>query len=127
MSRDKIQEDVKLFVSNFNNLPIEDISLGTTLGDDLGIDGDDAYCFFEEFAEHYDVDLSQFALDQHFGSECCCPLLWPYYIAMWIARHIAPPEYHARLGGLEPVTIKDLIQTVRAGNWHNRKKSAEGR
>jgi acyl carrier protein len=45
------------------------VTLDAELGDDLGIDGDDAAELLGAFAEEFKVDLSAFDFDAHFGPE----------------------------------------------------------
>ena len=45
------------------------ISGSTELAYDLGLDGDDAKKFMLSFQDRFNVDLSHFNFDQHFGGE----------------------------------------------------------
>lgn len=44
-------------------------SLDSTLQRDFGLDGDDAEEFLQKFAGRFEVDLSEFRFQQHFGGE----------------------------------------------------------
>ncbi len=68
-------------------MPVADLCRTTRLGEDLGMDGDDAVDFFEDFAETFRVDLADMRWDRHFGPEGCNPLiyLWPPFW-VWRAR-----------------------------------------
>jgi hypothetical protein len=46
-----------------------ELSSETDIARDLGVDGDDAREFMIEFHRQFDVDLSKFEFDRHFGSE----------------------------------------------------------
>jgi len=60
---------VKEFIAAYWNKPLDKISDETRIEDDLGITGDDAYEFMEEFQKKFDVDLTTFKFDMHFGPE----------------------------------------------------------
>jgi hypothetical protein len=45
------------------------LSSNTDIAKDLGVDGDDASEFMLKFQQEFDVDLSYFDFDQHFGGE----------------------------------------------------------
>jgi acyl carrier protein len=46
------------------------LSEDTRLLHDLGMDGTDAVEFMEAFSEEFNVDMSEFKFDRHFGPEC---------------------------------------------------------
>lgn len=57
------------FIASYWNEPLDNISNETRIEDDLGITGDDAIEFMEEFQNEFNVDLNTFEFDKHFGPE----------------------------------------------------------
>src|SRR5689334_14737228 len=47
----------------------EILSLGTQIGNDLGIDGDDSWELLEKFVSKYNLGVSGFEFSKHFLSE----------------------------------------------------------
>ena len=45
------------------------LSRDTDIAKDLGVDGDDAHDFMRRYQREFEVDLSQFEFDRHFGGE----------------------------------------------------------
>ena len=66
-----LQERVLAFVSEQTGAKREKIHLETTLSGDLGVEGDDAVEFFEEFRTKFAVDLQELGRDWsfYFGPE----------------------------------------------------------
>jgi len=57
------------FVKSWNLIQPDKITLDTLIEKDLGITGDDAIDFIEEFAKKFDVDIVSFDYSKYFGSE----------------------------------------------------------
>ena len=77
----------------------------TELGRDLGLDGMDAYEFLGAFGQEFNVDMSSFGFDKHFGPEGID--------LTWLHRKLLNkkgPKY-------VPITIGDLVKAVAAKNW----------
>ncbi len=64
-----ISKKVKEFISSYGYASLEDLSDETRIEDDLGITGDDAYDFMEDYQNEFEVDLTGFQFDKHFGPE----------------------------------------------------------
>jgi len=66
-----LQERVLAFVSEQTGVKREKIHLETTLSGDLGVEGDDAVEFFEEFRTEFAVELQELGRDWsfYFGPE----------------------------------------------------------
>jgi len=71
---DDLKRKVIEFCADFSGTSKDEISLATTLRNDLGIEGADASEFFERFAQEFDVDLAGFRISNYFGPEGCNPL-----------------------------------------------------
>ncbi len=64
-----ISKKVKEFISSYSSEPVENLSDETRIEDDLGITGDDAYDFMEDYQNKFEVDLAGFQFNRHFGPE----------------------------------------------------------
>jgi hypothetical protein len=104
--------EVFAMVSEFTRVRLQELTMETTLFNDLGIDGDDAVDFFEEFARVFRVDLTSFKVDRYFGPEGSDPLssILTRIQSWWIGDH-------HRAAGVIPITLRDLVEAARAGRW----------
>ena len=66
---DRIFSRIVEFVYKVRWKYIFQLTRQTTLADDLGIDGDDAYEFFDAFMAEFKIDLSTFDLRKYFNEE----------------------------------------------------------
>jgi hypothetical protein len=83
--------------------------LKTRLSEDLGVDGDDALEFFENFSQEFQVDLSNFHFGKYFGTEASFnPLL---------LLTIGSIIFNEPKQKLETITVKDLITAAIAKKW----------
>jgi len=94
-------QDVIDFIAKQTGMPVSQITPATRLGEDLGVDGDDASEFLTAFASHFHVDLAKFEFSRDFGPE-----------AGWIPFIPLPSRP-------EPVTVKALTEAVEKGAWSN--------
>ena len=60
---------LRTFVQEMNLIEPEDISEETRVEKDLGMTGDDAIEFINEFSQNFKVDISEFDFPKYFGSE----------------------------------------------------------
>jgi hypothetical protein len=113
------------------------VTLEPRLGEDLGVDGDDAAEFFEAFAKDFVVDLSALRFAYHFGPEgihlswgflALLVIIWlsivtsalmPWRVAPWIVGLMALLCYVYWRKRSSPATIRvlDLVQSAAAGRW----------
>ena len=137
-------EDVIQLVAEERGLAPEKVNLNSRLLHDLGMDGDDAVEFFEEFEKRYGPDLTPLYehWNQHFGPEGCGPspvgcvvlfaLLWlpllfmPFGISPYWVWGV---EIAALLLWLWPlrqwplkdetiaVTVQDLVNAAETKRW----------
>ena len=81
------------------------ITASTRIGEDLGVDGDDASDLLMAFASRFHVDLAGFQFARHFGPEAgWCPFYALYCL------------YTGR-GRTEPVTVAQLADAAERGIW----------
>jgi len=76
----------------------------TDIARDLGLDGDDAREFMLAFQRQFDVDLSDFAFDRHFGSEGFT--LTGFVLRLLRLHHVE-----------QPLTIGMLVEAARLKRW----------
>ena len=69
-----------LFLSEQTLVKASKITESTRIGEDLGVDGDDAVELLLEYSRIFKVDLSEFKYDEYFGPEGCNPFLIPVYL-----------------------------------------------
>jgi acyl carrier protein len=81
------------------------ITAATRIGEDLGVDGDDASDLFTEFASRFNVDLTGFQFSRHFGPEAG----WSPFYALYCL-------FTGR-GRTEPVTVGQLAEAAERGVW----------
>lgn len=111
MNRD-LSTEVFAMVSKFTCVQRQKLTLETTVFYDLGIDGDDAVEFFEEFGSAFHVDLTDFKIEKYFGPEASDPLS---SIVTWLQGWWKGDHHSA--AGVMPITLRDLVEAARAGRW----------
>jgi len=105
LSEETIFNQIREFIASKRGIKSSKISVNSKLYHDLGLDGDDALEFFESFSCIFCVDISEFYLDNHFGSEYSAPIRLILRKLPFIKRYIK--EY-------EPITVADLINAVKS-------------
>ena len=86
---------VRHLVAVERGMPVERISLHSSLRDDLGMEGDDAVEFFRRFVREFGVDLSGMRWRRHFCDEG---------FFSWTTPDI-------------PVTVRDLVDAASTKRW----------
>jgi Protein of unknown function (DUF1493) len=141
---DSIDERVYALVAEEQGVRREKLVASTTLSHDLGMEGDDAVEFFEQFSQKFAVDLTRLHEDWHcyFGPEgvsvggmlfVLVPTLglalvlqhmipkfsfWVYTVIAFVAWMGAVYFWQKRHPDRYPqIRIQDLIDAVRAGSW----------
>ncbi|MDR2678586.1 MAG: DUF1493 family protein [Zoogloeaceae bacterium] len=101
-----IASQVIHFVADLRAESPDKITLSTTIGRDLGVDGDDAEDLIDAFSERFDVDVSEFwpVYHRYFGPEGCNPF-WILYVLIMALFGRKPDK-------LLPLTIEDLINAA---------------
>jgi acyl carrier protein len=85
--------------------PRRKVVLDAALGDDLGIDGDDAAELLSAFSKEFRVDLSAFDHDRYFGPEA------GFSIVTWLYGKIT-----GTLPVYKPLTVRALVIATIEGN-----------
>jgi hypothetical protein len=115
-------EKIFYFISQECGVSIQKLSLQTTLLGDIGIDGCEAVEFFEKFSQEFEVDMSEFDIDKHFGSEgypLHILLLLPIHLIIFVIRYLLHLRDIHEIAGFTPITIADLVKAAESGKWHN--------
>jgi arsenate reductase len=94
-----IENDVISFISDWLSCNIKKLSLDTRIGEDIGVDGDDAIELLEEYSKRFSVDISCFPYNEYFGPEAGInPFTFLYYL--FTKKH----------GNLKTLYIRDLVE-----------------
>lgn len=104
MKSETLQEVIGLVAEQTGVAPSR-ISAATRLGEDLGVDGDDASDLLAAFASRFHVELAAFEFSRHFGPE-----------AGWSPFHALYCLFTCR-GRTEPVTVGQLAESAERGVW----------
>ncbi|HEX7861014.1 MAG TPA: DUF1493 family protein [Verrucomicrobiae bacterium] len=113
----ELDSSVINFVAEFTALKRSQIKLDTTLFGDLGVDGADGWELMQAFGERFQIDMSSFHEDRHFGPEgvsIVAPFVWLRWLVSFPFRPKQTPEERA---GLHPIRISDLIAAARERKW----------
>jgi hypothetical protein len=142
-------ENVELRVFRFTaeHLSVDSSQLwgGTRLAQDLGVDGDDAVEFFDNFGKSFDIDLHDLYAnwERHFlpeagpmslgvivvlcGSAIAGFILkavvgvlpaWAWMILLITMAFIVYQKWFADEDSSDPITLNDLVEGVRARRWN---------
>jgi hypothetical protein len=112
-----LDDSVLDFVAEFAGIPRQRLKPATTLLGDLGVDGADGWELVEEFGQRFQVDLSAFRFERHFGPEglpTYAPLVWLSWLVSWPFRRKQSPEVRA---GVTAIRVSDLIAAARDKRW----------
>jgi hypothetical protein len=111
-----IYDSVLDFVVSQTGVRRADLSQDTTLLGGLGIDGDDAEQFMQEFAVHFEVDMRGFQFARHFGTEGLPPgflIAWCVNLVRWWTRNATWED----VVGLKSIALSDLVVAATAHEW----------
>jgi hypothetical protein len=109
-----LPQQVMAFVSEYWREPIARLKLGTRIEEDLGMTGDDAAEFLEEFSRRFGVELAGLEFHKHFGAEGCNPL-WLLFPPAWLEDH-----------GNYPVTVDHLVRVAEVKRWFSPPRVEKG-
>ena len=104
MKSGTLQEVINLVADQTGVSPSR-ITASTRIGEDLGVDGDDASDLLKAFASHFHVDLDRFEFSRHFGPEAGGNPF--YYLYCFFTGR----------GRLAPVTVGQLAEAAERGAW----------
>ena len=114
----KLPERVIDFVCTFTGVARRQVTPASTLFGDLGIDGADGWELIKAFGEQFQVDLSEFRADKHFGPEglpIYAPLVWAWCLLAFPFRSNKTPEERA---GLIAIRLADLVTAAESRQWN---------
>jgi hypothetical protein len=112
-----LDDSVMDFVSVSIGVKRSRLTPASTLLGDLGVDGADGWELIESFGKKFQVDLSGFHADRHFGPEglpIYAPFVWLWWFVSWPLCRAQTPEDRA---GLKSIQISDLIAAARDRRW----------
>jgi len=78
----------------------------TLLGEDLGIDGDDAVELFERSFDEFGVSREGFRMDDYFGSEAAANMIASIWYSLFSREPIK-----------KTLTVRDLVMAVERKQW----------
>jgi acyl carrier protein len=113
------EQEVIAFVLERTGIQPRKIKPECTLFGYLGVDGADGWEFVEAFGKRFDVDLSAFRADRHFGPEgssILAPFVFFGRLISWPftkRRKLAPEE----ASNLVAIRVSDLIEFANKGKW----------
>lgn len=106
-SKSETEQKVKAFLGEQIGVSPGMLTSETRLEHDLGITGDDAEEVMEAFMDRFQVDMSEFEFNRHFGPEWGCnPAVW-----LWCR------VFTSRLIQTEPITVDDLVEAAMQKKW----------
>ena len=118
----EIQNAVFDLIQNERQCQRNEIALDRSLNYDLGMDGDDAVEFFEEFGKKFNVDLTEL------GHE------WNLYFVPEGVSLFGPPDGYLTLftarplpskGRKLPITIDRVVRAAEDGHWEKLQNNIE--
>ena len=110
-------ERVMDFVAEFAGVKRERVTPDSTLFGDLNIDGADGWELIEKFGHKFQIDMSGFRVDKHFGPEglpIYAPFVWLWLLVSLPFRKRRSAEDQA---GLKQIRVSDLILAAKSGRW----------
>ena len=109
MVSESSRDEVVAFVARSIGVDTGQVTLSSRLAQDLGLDGDDAAEFMDEFKSHFAVDLSAFEFRRYFGPEASfSPLHW----LLWMV-------FPSRRPHLTPITVQNLFDAAETKRWNS--------
>ncbi len=114
--REDMYERIASFVSKVWHQEKSSLSENTRLQHDLGLDGTDAEEFMEAFSKEFNVDMSEFEFDSHFGPEA--PPKLTTLVRYLYCRLVGGDPSRLVDTELIPITLRDLVSAAKAKKWH---------
>jgi len=121
-------EDIFTFVRREIPDYKDELTMGTRIGEDLRLIGDDADEFLEKFSKEFSVDLSGFPFSDYFPVEGSASMHF------YAGRQMSSPKNPAlsllrkldsliwglfsRRRSFKTLTVHDLYEFARTGKWH---------
>ncbi|MFG8985273.1 MULTISPECIES: DUF1493 family protein [Pseudomonas aeruginosa group] len=105
-----------------------ELTMGTRIGEDLRLIGDDADEFLDKFSKEFAVDLSEFPFSDYFPDEGSASMHFytgrqmnrPENPALSLLRKLDSLIWglFARRHSFKTLTVQDLYESARTGRWH---------
>lgn len=104
-----------------------ELAIGTRIGEDLRLIGDDADEFLDKFSKEFDVDLSELPFNEYFPGEGSASM--HFYTgrqmessgntALLLLRKLDSLIWglFARRRSFKTMTVQDLYESARTGKW----------
>jgi len=112
-------ETISKISSDFTGLSKAKMDKTTRIELDLGITGDDAVDFLELFVDTFSVEVSGFNISHFFGGEGFDPIGISVLVRKILKRPKPKRSEHE-------LTLGDLEQWVKFGNWKELESQLEG-
>lgn len=107
---------VRNLVSVRTNVPLDKIDANTSLGSDLGVDGEDASELLNAYANEFRVDLLGFEFHKYFGPEGIEPLAF-FLVALRGLMHSLSGRDRRTDRANREITIAHLVRCASAHRW----------
>ncbi len=105
-----------------------ELTMGTRIGEDLRLIGDDADEFLDKFSKEFAVDLSEFPFSDYFPDEGSASMHFytgrqmnrPKKPALSLLRKLDSLVWglFARRHSFKTLTVQNLYECARTGKWH---------
>lgn len=103
-----LEKRILQFIKDYMNCGF-DIQDTHFLTKDLGIDGDEAIYFLEDFSIEFNVDFSNLDVTKKFACERTDQFIWKLIQAIFMGKK--------ELLVYEDIKVDELIEAVRIGKW----------
>jgi len=107
MTNSKVSSELIAYIADFLSVDRSSLNEHTKLYADLRLDGDDAEEFLLGFSNQFNVDLSEFDFNKHFGEEAGFN---PFYYLYCLF-------FNRQLMTFDEITLKDLQSAIDNGMW----------
>ena len=104
---DELFVDIQNFISDYTGVHKKRITKDTNLQRDLGLHGDEAGDFIEEFSKRYNVDLNGFIFDKHFDTEGSFNPIYYLYLLLFKRQELRKTI----------ISVSDLLHAAVARKW----------
>ena len=109
MTEKTLDDRVIAWLADHLAVPISKISATSRIGEDFGVDGDDALELLQAYSEKFGVDCKGFDIKRYFGPEAGINVLGPILKAFGSGNKETPAS----------LTVAELIEGARKGRLVN--------
>ena len=104
---DGLFTDIQNFISDYTGVHKKRITKDTSLQRDLGLHGDEAGDFMEQFSNRYNVDLNGFIFAKHFDAEGAFNPIYHFYLLLFKRQKL----------GKTIISVSDLLNAAVTRKW----------